>query len=106
MPHLDEALLQAYIDGFCGEARATEVEVHLEACEACRDRLQEARRVAEQASQLLGALEPGPIHAPSFEELQRRAEAGPADTDAASAALELARAATATVKPSRSAWSS
>jgi len=75
MPHIDDAVLQAYIDGCCNDARVAEIEAHLDGCEECRQRIDTARAVAERASQLLGALEPGPVHAPSFEELQARAAA-------------------------------
>ena len=75
MPHLEDPLLQAYLDGYCNDARVAEVETHLAGCEECRQRLEEARQVAARASQLLGALEPGPVHAPSFEELEAKAEA-------------------------------
>lgn len=85
MPHISDPLLQAYIDGFCNDARVTQLEAHLETCDECRDRLEAARHVAAQASQLLGALEPGPVHAPSFEELQARAAARATGSEAESA---------------------
>ena len=75
MPHLEGPLLQAYLDGYCNDARIAEVESHIESCDECRQRLEDARRAATRASQLLGALEPGPVHAPPFEELQARAAA-------------------------------
>lgn len=75
MQHISDPLLQAYIDGFCNEDRINEVEAHVDACEECRERLESARAVAQRASQLLGTLDPGPVHAPSFDELQARAAA-------------------------------
>ena len=75
MPHLEGPLLQAYLDGYCNDARIAEVESHIESCDECHQRLEDARRAATRASQLLGALEPGPVHAPPFEELQARAAA-------------------------------
>ena len=75
MPHLDDPLLQAYIDGYCNDNRIAEVESHIESCEECHQRLEDARRAATRASQLLGTLEPGEVHAPPFEELQARAAA-------------------------------
>ena len=75
MPHLEDPLLQAYLDGYCNDRRVAEIEAHLEGCEQCRRRLDDARQAASHASQLLGALEPGPVHAPSFEELEAKAAA-------------------------------
>ena len=86
MPHISDPLLQAYIDGFCNDARVTQIEAHLDACHECRDRLDEARHTAARASQLLGALDPGPVHAPSFEELQERAAARAAAGEATAGA--------------------
>jgi hypothetical protein len=95
-------LLQAYIDGFCSDARITQVEAHLDACDECRDRLEEARQAAMRASQLLGTLDPGPVHAPSFEELQARAAARAAGGEATSAARdEVDRAGVVTPSTSR-----
>ncbi len=85
MPHLEGLLLQAYLDGYCNDARIAEVESHIESCDECRQRLDVARRAATRASQLLGALEPGPVHAPPFEELQARAAARAAGGETTSA---------------------
>ena len=93
MPHIDDPLFQAYIDGSCNDARTTQIEAHLEGCDECRDRLEAARHVAMRASQLLGTLDPGPVHAPSFEELQARAAARAADGEAESAARDALDAA-------------
>lgn len=101
MPHISDSLLQAYIDGFCSDARLTQIEAHLDTCEECRDRLEEARRVATWASQLLGTLDPGPVHAPSFEELQERAATRAAGGEAESAAHDEVDGA-AVVTPSTS----
>lgn len=101
MPHIDEPLLQAYIDGFCGEARIAEVEAHLASCEKCSARFEAARGAAARAGQLLGSLEPGPVHAPPFEELEARAAGEPGDAARVVEALEAARAATATAAPAR-----
>ena len=86
MPHLEDSLLQAYLDGYCNDARIAEVESHIESCKECHQRLEEARRAATRASQLLGALEPGPVHAPPFEELQARAAARAGGGEAGSVA--------------------
>lgn len=101
MPHIDEPLLQAYIDGFCSDARVTEIETHLASCQECAARLDAARAAATRASKLLGTLEPGPMHAPSFEELKERAAAAPADAARVMDALQKARAATAGSEPAR-----
>ncbi len=86
MPHLEDPLLQAYIDGYCNDNRIAEVESHIESCEECHQRLEDARRAATRASRLLGTIEPGPVHAPPFEELQARAaaRAGGGETKSAS----------------------
>lgn len=106
MQHISEPLLQAYIDEFCGDARRAEIEAHIASCERCRVRIADARAAAQKASRLLGTLEPGPVHAPSFEELKERAIAQPAGPDKVAAALEAARAATATPEKDkkRSSW--
>jgi len=73
MPHISDPLLQAYVDGYCNVNRAAEIESHVETCAECRERLESARNAAQRATQLLGVLDPGPVHAPAFEELQARA---------------------------------
>ncbi len=75
MPHINDPLLQAYIDGFCSPERVDEVEAHVATCAECAARLEAARGAAQRASELLGSLDPGPVHAPSFEELEARAAA-------------------------------
>jgi anti-sigma factor RsiW len=75
MPHINDPLLQAYIDGFCNDERVAEIESHVEACDDCRGRLESARGAARRASELLGSLDPGPVHAPAFAELEARAAA-------------------------------
>ena len=105
MPHLEDPLLQAYLDGYCNDARVAEVETHLEGCEECRQRLEEARQAAARASQLLGVLEPGPVHAPSFEELEARAEARAGGEVPHDVAAKIAEAAFPKAqKVSRPAW--
>jgi len=101
MPHIDEPLLQAYLDGFCGDARVAEIDAHLSSCDECAARLDAARTVAARASKLLGTLEPGPMHAPSFEELKERAAVAPADAARIMEALQEARAATAAAEPAK-----
>lgn len=75
MPHPSDPLLQAYVDGVCNDARGREIDTHLQDCAACRDRMEQARSAAARASELLAVLDPGPVHAPSFAELQARAAA-------------------------------
>ena len=75
MPHINDPLLQAYIDGFCNDDRVREVESHVQSCTACRERLESARAAVQRASQLLSALDSGPVHAPAFEDLRARAAA-------------------------------
>ena len=86
MPHIEEAALHAYLDGAAPPADAARLEAHLEDCERCRTRIEDVREVRERASGLLASLEPGPIHAPAFAELEARASrrsAGAVDGSAA-----------------------
>jgi anti-sigma factor RsiW len=73
MPHIEEAALHAYLDGAAPPADAALLEAHLADCERCRARIEDVREVRERASGLLASLEPGPLHAPAFAELEARA---------------------------------
>jgi hypothetical protein len=72
MTHLDEGLLHAYLDGELSGERP-EVEQHLADCGECRERLQAARRLREQAREILGAAGPTNLSAPPFERVLQRA---------------------------------
>ena len=73
MSHISEGLLHAYVDGACDAAETAAVEAHVAECDACARLLDSVRAAAAEASALLGELEPGPLRAPAFEELEARA---------------------------------
>ncbi|HET6312292.1 MAG TPA: redoxin domain-containing protein [Chloroflexia bacterium] len=56
----DEGQLRAYLDGELPRLEAARVEVHLESCAECRERLEEIRTGAIEVSGLLGM----PVHTP------------------------------------------
>lgn len=80
MPHVDEGMLHALLDGELGAmepGRAAAVEAHLEGCAECRALAEEAAALRERAGEVLDVLEPDV--APDFEEvLVRAGAAGPA----------------------------
>jgi hypothetical protein len=79
MPHIAEGLLHAWLDGALGpdeRLRWTEAEAHLEVCDDCRRRLEEAGELRDAASALLAAVPPARSAArPPFDELLVQAEA-------------------------------
>lgn len=81
MPHIRDGELHAWLDGALdrlGADAAERVRDHLSRCADCRARLEEEGALRAEASELLdGALMSGASR-PPFEELMRRAEAGPA----------------------------
>ena len=72
MSHINDGLLHAYIDGACDAAETETIEDHVAECDDCAQLLDSFRAAAAEASALLGELEPGPLHAPAFEELEAR----------------------------------
>ena len=77
MPHIDEGVLHAYLDGALDEypsATAEHVREHLEVCEACRDRLAAERAIRERAVSILGVARPD-VAAPPLEDLRAQARA-------------------------------
>jgi hypothetical protein len=77
MPHVDEGLLHAWIDGALHDdeppTRAI-VELHLAGCADCRMRLEEARELRDQIAGILAAtIPPGIDTAPPFEHIVARA---------------------------------
>lgn len=75
MSHVDEGLLHAWLDGALhaeGGDEALEVECHLAACADCRARLEEARRLRDEAAAILAAAEPPALPVPPFEEILAR----------------------------------
>jgi hypothetical protein len=71
MPHVDEGLLHAYLDGELTPVERARVDEHLAGCLACRTRLQEERHLIEHASKLLGFAMPADRPAPPFSALAR-----------------------------------
>lgn len=56
--HPDEARLEDYVDGLLEPADASAVERHLQACVACRGRVESTRRLLEAATGLPSSIEP------------------------------------------------
>ena len=73
MSHIDEGVLEAYLDGETEEEERREVERHLETCIECRERLVEVTTLSRSVSALLAELEPGPVQPPPWRELEERA---------------------------------
>jgi hypothetical protein len=106
MPHLDEGVLHAYLDGAlplaselaaevqsCSDAESRvdgdevafrsveDVEQHLNGCGECRAALEHARQIKEASAGILSAAGPENVIPPSFEELQRRAKTDRSGTE-------------------------
>jgi hypothetical protein len=78
MSHVDDGALHAYLDGALDTlpgAEADRIRMHLETCEACRDRLDEERSLRAEASLVLAGASPAVGEIPPFEELVREAKA-------------------------------
>lgn len=75
MSHVDDGRLHTFLDGECGEREHQQIEQHLAACGVCRERLEEAKALSLRASELVATLEPDPVHAPSWREIEERAAA-------------------------------
>ena len=80
MWHVDEGILNAYVDGeldgqLPGHPDAQEVETHLAQCADCRALLDEVERVRDRASNILASSGPSALETPPFEELRARKEA-------------------------------
>lgn len=58
MSHIDDGQLNALLDGELSPEDARVVEAHVAGCDACRRRLEEARRFLVDASELLSAVVP------------------------------------------------
>ena len=78
MRHADEGTLHAHLDDELSPAELTEFQAHLAVCAACREQLDEARRVREEAHAILRRADPPPVAAPDFAAiLARREQAAP-----------------------------
>ncbi|UCC72229.1 MAG: zf-HC2 domain-containing protein [Gemmatimonadota bacterium] len=75
MSHIDEGTLHAYLDGEVSERQRIDVEDHLAVCAECQAKLDVARALTGRAADLLSELEPGPVQAPSWREIEERAAA-------------------------------
>lgn len=76
MRHLDEGLLQAWLDGSRGgltDEERTAVAEHLATCPECAVRLEELRETTDQSVDLLGPLEASDEEIPDFEAVVARA---------------------------------
>ena len=72
MSHVDKGALHAYLDSALDEYSASEarrVREHLESCSECADRLEEERRLRQDATAMLALAAPD-VEVPSFEELK------------------------------------
>ncbi len=75
MSHIEEGRLHAYLDGECAEREIEQIEAHLAICDECQERLEAATAASRTASDLLAEVEPGPVSAPTWRELEARAAA-------------------------------
>ncbi len=76
MSHLDEGQLHAYLDGegTAGDGGGRQgIEQHLAECPQCRDRLEQARGIRDQARTVLRAAGPASLSALPFEAVLERA---------------------------------
>ena len=77
MSHVDEGALHAYLDGALDElpsGRGRAIREHVATCPECAARLEEERRIREQAMAILSSPLPQ-VELPPLEELRLRAEA-------------------------------
>ena len=75
MSHVDEGRLHAFLDGALSAADpadAERVELHLAACADCRALMEDAARLRDEASALLGSAQPRAFVMPSFDAIRAR----------------------------------
>jgi hypothetical protein len=72
MPHLDEGILSALLDGELAGAEQQEIEAHLRTCAECRDRLAELKGFMQVADQLVTALDEVPAKSDPRQPARRR----------------------------------
>jgi len=75
MSHIEEGRLHAYLDGECADREIEQIEAHVAVCDTCQDRLAAAMAATQAASEILAEVEPGPVSAPGWRELEERAAA-------------------------------
>lgn len=96
MPHITEGLLHAHLDGALGpdeQLQWVEAEAHLEVCDDCRRRLDEAAELRSAARDLLaGATTSRPVTRPAFDEIAARARTRAHQADPANGRKPSARA--------------
>lgn len=97
MPHVDEGLLHAWLDGaFTPDStEVADIEAHLAGCADCRGRLEEARALKERADVVLRHAAPADVRVPPFEEVRARRQG---------AGAGLARSRRPWLPPARLAW--
>jgi len=72
MPHVDEAMLHAWLDGETSAGRDAAIQSHLTECEACQAQLEEVVRIHATAAGLVAAAQEEPM--PPWEQIVTRAE--------------------------------
>lgn len=60
MPHLDDGRIEELLDGEIASGELAAIQEHLASCESCRARLDTARALADEAGELLFALDDAP----------------------------------------------
>ena len=66
MKHLNDRTIQSYIDNELLESERKTVEMHLEACPSCKQRLESRRAFTEKMKESLDTLVPDDITVPEF----------------------------------------
>ena len=77
MAHISEGLIHAYLDGALGpdgQLQWAAAEKHLEGCEECRERLDEARELRAKTGEILAGTQPAGAAGPGFAALAAEAE--------------------------------
>jgi len=78
MPHVSDGEIHGYLDGALdafGADDASRIRSHLDRCDDCAVRLEQARDLRDRAEAILTGSDPAPVVAPPFEEIRRRAAA-------------------------------
>lgn len=66
MKHLDNILIQKYIDGELTEKESRAIELHLADCVSCRRKVDEQRALSEKVKQSLEKSVPADVEIPPF----------------------------------------